>query len=29
MEKYDSEKLVFSLSGIIEHFSLEVSPYAC
>lgn len=29
MEKYDSETLVLSLSGIVEHFSLQVGPYAC
>lgn len=29
MSKYDSEALVFSLSGIVEHFSVQVGPYAC
>jgi hypothetical protein len=28
MDKYDSEMLVLSLSGIINHFADEVAPYA-
>lgn len=29
IEKYDMEALVHSLTSIVEHFSLEVSPYSC
>ena len=29
MEKYDLESLVHSLGSIVEHFSIEVGPYAC